>query len=83
MYAGKCCITGIILFSGSLYLMSAFNATNIVGIRGIGIVTPSVAYSSLPRWNFEESQYLTTNACYSFFLKLHHTTVLSVEKFTC
>ncbi|MFT3824621.1 MAG: DUF423 domain-containing protein [Chitinophagaceae bacterium] len=39
-YAGIFFITGIVLFSGSLYIMTAFNAANMVGIRGIGIVTP-------------------------------------------
>ena len=38
--AAFCCIIGIVLFSGSLYLMAAFNAANMVGISGLGIVTP-------------------------------------------
>lgn len=50
VYAGNCCITGIILFSGSLYLMTAFNATNIVGIRGIGIVTPIGGVFFIAAW---------------------------------
>ncbi|MDI3321808.1 DUF423 domain-containing protein [Pinibacter soli] len=33
-------VTGIILFSGSLYLLTALKATNTVGLSGIGIVTP-------------------------------------------
>ena len=39
-YAGNCFITGIILFSGSLYLLTAMKATGSVGISGIGIITP-------------------------------------------
>lgn len=33
-------LTGIILFSGSLYLLTALKANNTVGLSGIGIVTP-------------------------------------------
>lgn len=39
-YAGWCFIIGTILFSGSLYLLTALKATNTVGLTGIGIVTP-------------------------------------------
>lgn len=39
-YAGWCFIIGIILFSGSLYLLTTLKATNTVGLSGIGIVTP-------------------------------------------
>lgn len=39
-YAGICFITGIVLFSGSLYGLTAILATETVGLRGIGIVTP-------------------------------------------
>jgi uncharacterized membrane protein YgdD (TMEM256/DUF423 family) len=39
-YAGICFITGIVLFSGSLYALTAILATETVGLRGIGIVTP-------------------------------------------
>ncbi len=38
--AGYSFITGIILFSGSLYLLTALKATNTVGLSGIGIITP-------------------------------------------
>jgi uncharacterized membrane protein YgdD (TMEM256/DUF423 family) len=38
--AGYCFITGIILFSGSLYVLTLLQATNTVGLRGIGAVTP-------------------------------------------
>jgi uncharacterized membrane protein YgdD (TMEM256/DUF423 family) len=39
-YAGVCFIIGIILFSGSLYVLTALQATKTVGLRGIGAVTP-------------------------------------------
>ncbi len=38
--AGWLFIVGIILFSGSLYALTALKATNTVGLRGIGIITP-------------------------------------------
>jgi uncharacterized membrane protein YgdD (TMEM256/DUF423 family) len=39
-YAGICFITGIILFSGSLYVLTAMEATDAVGLSSIGIITP-------------------------------------------
>ncbi|MEO8584276.1 MAG: DUF423 domain-containing protein [Flavitalea sp.] len=39
-FAGYGFITGIILFSGSLYLLTAMKATNNVGLGGIGLLTP-------------------------------------------
>lgn len=38
--AGWLFIVGVILFSGSLYALTALKATNAVGLRGIGIITP-------------------------------------------
>ena len=38
--AGWLFILGIILFSGSLYILTALKATNTVGLKGIGIITP-------------------------------------------
>ena len=38
--AGWLFIFGILLFSGSLYLLTALKATNTVGLTGIGIITP-------------------------------------------
>jgi uncharacterized membrane protein YgdD (TMEM256/DUF423 family) len=38
--AGGCFITGIVLFSGSLYILTLLQATNTVGLRGIGAITP-------------------------------------------
>ncbi|KAG4069237.1 hypothetical protein HA402_012090 [Bradysia odoriphaga] len=40
VWAGRCFIIGIILFSGSLYALTLLKATGNVGLRGIGIVTP-------------------------------------------
>jgi uncharacterized membrane protein YgdD (TMEM256/DUF423 family) len=39
-WAGYCFIIGIVLFSGSLYLLTALKATETVGLTGIGIITP-------------------------------------------
>src|SRR5882724_8280665 len=39
-YAGTCFIIGIILFSGSLYILTLLKATETVGLSAIGIVTP-------------------------------------------
>lgn len=40
LWAGYFFIGGIVLFSGSLYLLTLLKATNTVGLRGIGIITP-------------------------------------------
>jgi uncharacterized membrane protein YgdD (TMEM256/DUF423 family) len=39
-WAGYAFIIGIILFSGSLYLLTVLKATSTVGLKGIGIITP-------------------------------------------
>jgi uncharacterized membrane protein YgdD (TMEM256/DUF423 family) len=39
-FAGYAFITGIILFSGSLYIITLLKATETVGLRQIGIITP-------------------------------------------
>lgn len=39
-YAGWAFLIGTILFSGSLYALTAIKATNQVGMNGIGIITP-------------------------------------------
>ena len=38
--AGNFFITGIVLFSGSLYILTLLKATETVGLNGVGIVTP-------------------------------------------
>ncbi len=40
IWAGRCFIIGVLLFSGSLYLLTALKMTNTVGLRGVGIITP-------------------------------------------
>jgi uncharacterized membrane protein YgdD (TMEM256/DUF423 family) len=39
-YASACFITGIVLFSGSLYAMTALKLGGEVGLGGLGILTP-------------------------------------------
>ncbi|RYY18880.1 MAG: DUF423 domain-containing protein [Chitinophagaceae bacterium] len=39
-YAGYAFIAGILLFSGSLYVLTLLKATGTVGLNGIGIITP-------------------------------------------
>lgn len=39
-WSGVFFIAGIVLFSGSLYLLTALKATDTVGLNGIGIITP-------------------------------------------
>ena len=39
-WAGFLFLAGILLFSGSLYLLASFKAMNKVGMSGIGIITP-------------------------------------------
>ncbi|MBZ5857192.1 DUF423 domain-containing protein [Flavihumibacter profundi] len=38
--AAQCFFVGILLFSGSLYLMTYLKTTDSVGLGGIGIITP-------------------------------------------
>jgi uncharacterized membrane protein YgdD (TMEM256/DUF423 family) len=40
VWAGYCFIIGIVLFSGSLYALTALKAIETVGLNGVGIVTP-------------------------------------------
>jgi uncharacterized membrane protein YgdD (TMEM256/DUF423 family) len=39
-WSGNCFLLGIVLFCGSLYALTALDATENVGLRKIGIVTP-------------------------------------------
>ena len=50
--AGYFFITGIVLFSGSLYLLTTFNATHSVGLTGIGILTPIGGLFFIAGWIF-------------------------------
>lgn len=39
-WAGYCFALGVVLFSGSLYALTAMKASGKVGMEGIGIITP-------------------------------------------
>jgi uncharacterized membrane protein YgdD (TMEM256/DUF423 family) len=51
-YAGICFIIGTILFSGSLYVLTALQATQTVGMRGIGAITPIGGVFFIAGWIF-------------------------------
>lgn len=40
LWAARFFLIGILLFSGSLFLLTALKATNTVGLSGIGAITP-------------------------------------------
>lgn len=40
VWAGRFFLFGILLFSGSLYVLTLLKATETVGLRGIGAITP-------------------------------------------
>lgn len=40
VWAGRFFLIGILLFSGSLYVLTLLKATETVGLRGIGAITP-------------------------------------------
>ncbi len=50
--AGNCFITGIVLFSGSLYVLTAMRATEYAGMKYIGIVTPVGGLFFIAGWLF-------------------------------
>jgi uncharacterized membrane protein YgdD (TMEM256/DUF423 family) len=49
-YAGVLFILGIILFSGSLYALTALKATDKMGLSGIGIITPFGGLCFIAGW---------------------------------
>jgi uncharacterized membrane protein YgdD (TMEM256/DUF423 family) len=51
-WAGYCFIIGIVLFSGSLYVLTALKATNTVGLSGVGIITPFGGLFFIAGWLF-------------------------------
>lgn len=51
-YAGICFLIGILLFSGSLYALTALAATETVGLRGIGAITPFGGLFFIAGWIF-------------------------------
>ncbi len=49
-WAGILFISGIVLFSGSLYLLTYLNATETVGLKGVGAVTPLGGLCFIAGW---------------------------------
>lgn len=49
-WAGIFFISGIVLFSGSLYLLTYLNATETVGLQGVGAVTPLGGLCFIAGW---------------------------------
>ena len=49
-WSGAFFVLGIVLFSGSLYLLSSLKAMNKVGVSGIGIITPIGGLMFLVGW---------------------------------
>ncbi len=52
VWAGNSFLAGIILFSGSLYLLALLNASSNVGLRKIGIITPFGGLFFIVGWLF-------------------------------
>ncbi len=52
VWAGNSFLAGIILFSGSLYLLALLNASSNVGLRKIGIITPFGGLFFIAGWLF-------------------------------
>ena len=50
--AGVLFLVGIILFSGSLYLLTFFNATETVGMEKFGLITPFGGIAFIAGWLF-------------------------------
>ena len=51
-YAGNSFITGIVLFSGSLYTLAFLQASGNVGLKNIGILTPIGGLFFIAGWIF-------------------------------
>lgn len=51
-YAGAFFIAGIVLFSGSLYLLASLKAMNKVGLSGLGVITPVGGVLFIAGWVF-------------------------------
>jgi uncharacterized membrane protein YgdD (TMEM256/DUF423 family) len=49
-WAGAFFVLGIVLFSGSLYLLASLKAMNKVGFSGIGIITPIGGLMFIAGW---------------------------------
>ena len=51
-YAGNCFLIGILLFSGSLYVLTALKATDTVGLSAVGAITPIGGVFFIAGWVF-------------------------------
>ncbi|MCW3116528.1 MAG: hypothetical protein JWM28_610 [Chitinophagaceae bacterium] len=51
-WSGFCFLLGILLFSGSLYLLTALKATDTIGLNGLGIITPFGGLFFIAGWLF-------------------------------
>jgi len=51
-YAGNCFLIGMLLFSGSLYILTALKATDTVGLSGVGAITPIGGVLFIAGWLF-------------------------------
>ncbi|RYY25817.1 MAG: DUF423 domain-containing protein [Chitinophagaceae bacterium] len=60
-YAGYAFLAGILLFSGSLYVLTALKATGTVGLTGIGIITPFGGLFFVAGWIFMMIAFLKTH----------------------
>lgn len=49
-WAGILFVSGIVLFSGSLYALTFINATETVGLKGIGAITPLGGLCFIAGW---------------------------------
>lgn len=49
-WAGRLFITGIILFSGSLYLLTAIKASDVSGLNWVGAITPFGGLCFISGW---------------------------------
>ncbi|MGN7721802.1 DUF423 domain-containing protein [Chitinophaga sp. 22620] len=50
VWAGRLFLLGILLFSGSLYVLTLLKATDTVGLRGIGAITPIGGLAFIAGW---------------------------------
>jgi uncharacterized membrane protein YgdD (TMEM256/DUF423 family) len=50
VWAGRLFLIGILLFSGSLYVLTLLKATDTVGLRGIGAITPIGGLAFIGGW---------------------------------
>jgi len=51
-WTGICFLLGILLFSGSLYLLAGLKATDQVGLKGLGLITPVGGVFFIAGWLF-------------------------------